>query len=142
MLLCKSSCLPFLEVVNTTFPGIKTMAVRIGTTLQEDVTNSFLMKADDQVSYVCQMINREPKMSRGYNAVGFSQGGLLMRGVAQRCPEPPIKSLITFGSPHQGIFGVPECRASVGSKTLCEMMRRLLSFGAYHPWVQGANMFY
>ena len=81
------------------------------------------------------------------------QGGLMMRGVAQRCPHPPMRclylklqeplrfwtmkmcvmalehtifmtlwshwrrfvcrNLITFGSPHQGVFGVPECEAEV-----------------------------
>ena len=59
-------------------------------------------------------------MSAGYNAVGISQGGLLIRnvvchhrqpqtrltiislfrGLVQRCPVP-VHNLITFGAPHQ-----------------------------------------
>ena len=37
----------------------------------------------------------------GYHAVGFSQGGLFIRGLAQRCPEPRIRSLVSIGGPQQ-----------------------------------------
>ena len=47
---------------------------------------------------------------------------------------------MTFGSPHQGVFGVPECQAWVGDPVLgpalCELVRRLLNMGAYIPWIQ------
>ena len=66
------------------------------------------------------------------NWVFATQGGLMMRGVVQRCPQPPMRfvqlttdkgpwhcfyplhrNLVTFGSPHQGVFGIPECEAEV-----------------------------
>ena len=50
------------------------------------------------------------------------------------------RNLVTFGSPHQGVFGVPECQAWVGDPVLgpalCELVRRLLNMGAYIPWIQ------
>ena len=102
-----------------------------------DTANSILMRANDQVAFACDVIANDPLLKDGYNALGISQGGLMMRGVAQRCPNPPMKTLATFGSPHQGVFGVPECEESVGSYELCELVRRLLSEGAYIPWIQG-----
>ena len=52
------------------------------------------------------------------------------------------RNLVTFGSPHQGVFGVPECQAWVGDPVLgpalCELVRRLLNMGAYIPWIQVA----
>ena len=33
----------------------------------------------------------DPKLANGYYGIGLSQGGLLIRGLAQRCPEVPIK---------------------------------------------------
>ena len=47
---------------------------------------------------------------------------------------------MTFGSPHQGVFGVPSCQAFIGDPVLgpalCELVRRLLNEGAYIPWIQ------
>ena len=28
------------------------------------------------------------------------------RAVAQRCPEPPMRNLISVGGQHQGVFGI------------------------------------
>ena len=50
------------------------------------------------------------------------------RGLAERCPVP-MKTLITFGSPHQGQFGVPDCRETTHSPLLCELVRQLISQG-------------
>ena len=91
-----------------------------------------------QVGHGCDVIRADARLRAGYHAVGLSQGGLLLRGVAQLCPapRPPMRSLVTLGSPHQGIFGIPEC---VSSEVFdeCTLMRNLLSEGAYLSWVQG-----
>ena len=34
------------------------------------------------------------------------------------------RTMVTFGSPHQGVFGVPECSETTGSQELCELVRR------------------
>jgi palmitoyl-protein thioesterase len=47
------------------------------------------------------MIANDPQLQNGYNAVGFSQGGQFLRAVAQRCPSPRMRSLITIGAQHQ-----------------------------------------
>merc|ERR1712215_329056 len=131
-----NSCTTPLNVVKEAAPDTYTLSVMIGDDLEMDTANSVLMRANDQVSYVCDLISGDPNLADGYNALGISQGGLMMRGVAQRCPNPPMRNFITFGSPHQGVFGVPECEATVGSYELCELVRRLLSEGAYIPWIQ------
>merc|ERR1719228_3178302 len=95
-------------------PDLYSVKVMIGDDLDMDKANSVLMRANDQVSYVCDMIAKDPKLAGGYNGVGLSQGGLLMRGLAQRCPNPPMRNFISFGAPHQGVFGVPECQGAVG----------------------------
>lgn len=93
-----------------------------------------------QVGHGCDVIRADARLRAGYHAVGLSQGGLLLRGVAQLCPapRPPMRSLVTLGSPHQGIFGIPEC---VSSEVFdeCTLMRNLLSEGAYLSWVQGLH---
>jgi len=41
----------------------------------QDTTNSFLMNVNDQVTEACHKISSDPKLHKGYNAIGFSQGG-------------------------------------------------------------------
>ena len=82
------------------------------------------------------MISSDPLLESGYNAVGLSQGGLLLRAVAQLCPEPRMKTLVTVGSPHQGIFGLPKCKDDDVFDE-CTVVRDFLSQGAYIQWIQG-----
>ena len=106
---------------------------------------------DEQVEWACQLVRADPLLAGGYTGIGYSQGGLLLRGLAQLCPEPPMLQLVTIGSPHQGIAGLPRCPGhtphmshppntfslSGSASVLCPWMRRILSAGAYLPWVQG-----
>jgi len=131
-----NSCNSPISVAREEIPDLYAVKVQIGDDLAMDEANSILMRANDQVSYVCDLIANDPRLANGYNGIGISQGGLMMRGVVQRCPQPPMRNLVTFGSPHQGVFGVPECEAEVGNALLCELVRQLISLGAYEPWIQ------
>lgn len=51
------------------------------------------------------------------------------RAVAQRCPNPPMKNLISLGGQHQGVYGLPNCL--VLKHQLCDYVRRLLNHAAY-----------
>merc|ERR1712083_112339 len=93
--------------------GVHVFNVAIGQPEIIDGINGVLMPCVDQIDWVCQKL-LDPLMADGYNAIGISQGGLLVRGLVQRCPLP-VKNLITFGSPHQGVFGIPDCAHVTGS---------------------------
>ncbi|XP_047993219.1 palmitoyl-protein thioesterase 1-like isoform X2 [Leguminivora glycinivorella] len=58
------------------------------------------------------------------------------RGMIQRCGHklPPIKSFISLGGQHQGVYGLPHCMA-VSHKT-CDYIRELLNYAAYQRWLQ------
>jgi palmitoyl-protein thioesterase len=94
------------------------------------------MSSVNQVEHVCNTIKSDPKLANGYYGIGLSQGGLLIRGLAQRCPEVPIKGLVTYGAPSNGIFGIPDCLETVDSYDLCELARQLLAAAAYDPELQ------
>lgn len=65
---------------------------------------SFFGKAADQVASAAEQIAALPELKDGYNAVGLSQGGQLLRALVQQYPEPRCKNLITLGSQHMGVF--------------------------------------
>jgi Palmitoyl protein thioesterase len=58
-----------------------------------------------QFERVCADILREPALSKGFNALGYSQGELMFRVLVQRCSEARVLNLITLGSPHAGVSG-------------------------------------
>jgi len=102
--------------------------------MEEDILNGFFKNVNDQIETACKIIREDEKLANGYNAVGFSQGGQFLRAVAQRCPNPPMRNLVSVGGQHQGVFGFPRCPINVTS--ICDQIRRLLNLGAYVKLVQ------
>jgi len=125
----------FKDYLEKTINGTTVLSLQIGDGFLSDMKNSYLMNTNDQVAEACAILaNHSSILSNGYNAIGFSQGGQFLRAVAQRCPNPPMKNLVSLGGQHQGIFGFPKCPGA--SNTLCECVRKMLDYGAYWSWIQ------
>ena len=115
-------------------PGVYVHSLMIGDNVVQDTENGFFMNINSQIELACQRIQEDPKLKDGYHAVGFSQGGLFFRGLAQRCPVPRIKNLVSIGGPQQGVYGLPNCLGE--NHVICDYVRRLLNYGAYIGWIQ------
>uniref|UniRef100_A0A0K0EZ11 Palmitoyl-protein thioesterase 1 n=1 Tax=Strongyloides venezuelensis TaxID=75913 RepID=A0A0K0EZ11_STRVS len=122
-----------INIIKKQLPGVYVHSLRFGSNIFSDTEQGFLANMNDLVEEACKMIKDDPYLRRGYNGLGFSQGGLFMRAVAQRCPDPPMKNLISIGGPQQGIFGFPYC---TGPRGLCKVVSTLLNMGAYIPFIQ------
>uniref|UniRef100_A0A671LDL4 Palmitoyl-protein thioesterase 1 n=2 Tax=Sinocyclocheilus anshuiensis TaxID=1608454 RepID=A0A671LDL4_9TELE len=114
--------------------GIYVLSLMIGKSVVQDTENSFFMDVNEQVSFVCDQLAQDPKLKGGYNAMGFSQGSQFLRAVVQRCPDPPMKNLISVGGQHQGVFGLPHCPGE--SSHICDWIRKMLNSGAYTDAIQ------
>ena len=51
-----------------------------GNNVMEDTEHGFLANMNEQVQKVCGQLKADPKLANGYNAIGFSQGGLFVFG--------------------------------------------------------------
>ncbi|MEJ1282476.1 palmitoyl-protein thioesterase 1 [Cricetulus griseus] len=122
------------KMVEKEIPGIYVLSLEIGKNMMEDVENSFFLNVNSQVMMVCQILEKDPKLQQGYNAIGFSQGGQFLRAVAQRCPSPRMINLISVGGQHQGVFGLPRCPGE--SSHVCDFIRKMINAGAYSKVVQ------
>lgn len=122
------------KLVEQQIPGIYVLSLEIGDSIVQDMENSFFLNVNKQVDIVCDQLAKDPNLQRGYNSMGFSQGGQFLRAVAQRCPSPPMKNLISFGGQHQGVFGFPRCPGE--SSHLCDWIRKVLNAGAYTKAIQ------
>lgn len=122
------------KMVEQEVSGIYVLSLMIGKSVFEDTENGFLMDVNKQVSFVCDQLAKDPKLKEGYNAMGFSQGSQFLRAVAQRCPDPPMRNLISVGGQHQGVYGLPRCPGE--SSHICDWIRKQLNSGAYTDAVQ------
>ncbi|XP_076157634.1 palmitoyl-protein thioesterase 1 [Alosa pseudoharengus] len=122
------------KMVEQEVPGIYVLSLMIGKSIIQDTENGFFMDVNEQVEFVCNKLAQDPKLKDGYNAMGFSQGGQFLRAVAQRCPSPPMKNLISVGGQQQGVYGLPRCPGETSH--LCDWIRKKLNSGAYTDLVQ------
>ncbi|XP_062265462.1 palmitoyl-protein thioesterase 1 [Platichthys flesus] len=122
------------KMVEEDIPGIYVISLMIGKNVVEDTENGFFMDVNKQVSMACSQLAQNPELKGGYNAMGFSQGAQFLRAVAQRCPSPPMKTLISVGGQHQGVYGLPRCPGE--SSHICDWIRKALNGGAYRDLVQ------
>ncbi|XP_051027357.1 palmitoyl-protein thioesterase 1 [Acomys russatus] len=122
------------KITEKEIPGIYVLSLKIGKNMMEEMENSFFLNVNLQISMACQILQRDPKLQQGYNAIGFSQGGQFLRAVAQRCPTPPMLSLISVGGQQQGVYGFPRCPGE--SSHICDFIRKTLNGAAYSKAVQ------
>ncbi|CEF62339.1 Palmitoyl-protein thioesterase 1 [Strongyloides ratti] len=123
------------SMIQKELPGTYVHSLMLGSNIATDTEHGFLGNMNDLVKEACEKIKKDSYLKDGYNALGFSQGGLFIRAIAQRCPYPKMKNLISIGGPQQGIFGFPYC---TGSTKLCRIVKYFLNYGAYVGLVQNS----
>lgn len=97
-----------------------------------DRSQSWFGNVNDQIDLVCDQLAKDPILSTApaIDAIGFSQGGQFLRGYIERCGKesPRIRSLVTFGSQHNGIAEFQKC--SGVTDFLCNSANALLRSSA------------
>ncbi|SGY97094.1 BQ5605_C035g11382 [Microbotryum silenes-dioicae] len=109
-----------------------------------DQRSTFFGNANDQIALVCEQLTQIPELvdtqlnpSGKVEAIGFSQGGQLLRGLVERCSELKFRSLITLGSQHMGISSLPPCPPGSSPFSTCHLFHlSLLKNGLYSSWAQ------
>ncbi|KAI8825926.1 palmitoyl protein thioesterase [Fimicolochytrium jonesii] len=115
-------------------PGVYVRSIMIGDNEEEDRRAGFFGVVKDHVERVCEELRADPNLRAGFNAIGFSQGGQFFRSYVERCNDPAVHNLLTFGSQHAGVSEWPGCKDE--HDATCTLARALLLKGAYLHWVQ------
>merc|ERR1719239_2101440 len=134
-----SCCNPFsmgsvVRLLEASIPDVYVLSLRIGNNVVEDTENGFFMDINEQIDLACSIVRNDTRLAGGFHGLGFSQGGLFLRGLVQRCTNITVRSLVSVGGPQQGVYGLPHCLGE--EHRLCDYMRRLLNYGAYTSWIQ------
>jgi len=121
--------------IEADFPGIHTLNVEIG----DGKDSSLLMDLNLQVEAFTKAVQADPLLANGFNLVAHSQGGLISRGFIERVNVPPVYNFITWSTPHQGVYGVPDFNA-LCPDTPCPWLNNifdaLLDGKGTEPWLQ------
>ncbi|KAI0301042.1 palmitoyl-protein thioesterase [Multifurca ochricompacta] len=128
-----SGILQFQSLIDKIHPGIFIHSVFIDPDQKEDQRAGFYGNVDDQVELVAQQLKDVRELSRGFDAIGFSQGGQFLRAYVERYNDPPIHNLITFGSQHMGVSDIPPCKPY---DLLCQLAKKAARAGVYSEWAQ------
>lgn len=123
------------ELLNDTIGNTTTYYIRLDESPSADRTATFWGNVTLQVQKVCDDLASHPILSRApaINALGFSQGGQFLRAYIERCNNPRVESLVTFGSQHNGISEFQEC---AGNDWLCQTWRGVLKGNAWGSFSQ------
>lgn len=116
-------------------PGTLVYLVKQGSDANADQRATFFGNLNDQVDQLCSDLAADPIISTApaVDALGFSQGGQFLRAYVERCNFPPVRSLVTFGSQHNGITEFNECSPT---NFLCKGAMALLRGNVWSSYVQ------
>jgi palmitoyl-protein thioesterase len=114
-------------LVDEVNPGTYTYMIAVGANAgSADRQASFFGNVTQQIDSVCDALAKDNilRTAPAVDALGFSQGGLFLRGYVERCNAPKVRSLVTFGSPHNGIAEFQKCASS--TDWICQGANALL----------------
>ncbi|CAH6720991.1 hypothetical protein CLIB1444_05S01178 [[Candida] jaroonii] len=97
------------EIIAQLHPEVSVYSIRLDDDPSKDQQDSLVGDINKQLETICTQIGENKDLSDGFDAIGYSQGGLLLRGLVERCSGAKIHNLITFGSPHMGVMDLPAC---------------------------------
>ncbi|CAM9392504.1 unnamed protein product [Phaeothamnion confervicola] len=88
---------------------------------------------DKQVDHFTELVKKEDALAGGFNAIGFSQGSLVIRAYVQRCNDPPVKRFMSMHGPMAGVATLPQCD---DGGSACKRVHFLVGVGVYSSFVQ------
>ncbi|KAK6203186.1 Alpha/Beta hydrolase protein [Scheffersomyces amazonensis] len=122
------------QILDVHYPGIYVFPISLGETPSDDQHKSFFGDANIELEDVCEQLRNNTILQDGFDAVGFSQGGLFLRALVERCSGLKVHNLITFGSPHNGVSELPLCEDP--SDWVCKTRNSLLKKQVWYDTVQ------
>lgn len=109
-----------VQSVTTMYPQKYSVAIPVG-----DGLASIIAPLDVQVAAFAQAVRRDPRLQGGFDAVGLSQGSLIVRGYVERFNDPPVRTFVSICGPMEG---VADCPRNPVYEAVCPVWR-------IDPWV-------
>ena len=125
------------DIFESTVPGLFVHSIYVKLDPKDDQAASIWGDAMTEVQVACEEIkNLNIDIEKGINVIGFSQGGLFVRSLAQTC-DVKIHNVISVGSPQNGFVDLPPCQ---NESYLCNKKRELIKGSFYTDYMQNNNI--
>jgi len=124
---------PLKRKISQELDGAYVLNVQIGANSLADILNGFFMNLDDSVDYFASVVQNDENLKNGFNAIGYSQGNLIIRGYIERYNNPAVQNWISMHGPLMGVAGLPECNMT---NLICQKIDSLLYKAAYTTFIQ------
>jgi len=98
----KYAMLPTKKYIQKYLPGVYVKSIKLG---KGKITS--LSNMHDQVKWLKQEMESDPRLQDGCIMIGHSQGGLVARYYIEKYNNPRVYIYISWGTPQGGIFGSP-----------------------------------
>ncbi|KAF2401645.1 palmitoyl-protein thioesterase [Trichodelitschia bisporula] len=123
------------ELIDSVHEGTLVYPIGLDPDPNSDRTASWFGNTTQQIAQVCAELAAHPILSTApaVDALGFSQGGIFLRAYVERCNFPPVRNLVTFGTPHNGIS---EFQACATTDWMCKGAMALLKMRTWSSFVQ------
>jgi len=121
-----------------THPGTHVEYIRAADSGPDDQRATFFGNITAQSELICAGLLANPNLTNAHgvvrvDALGFSQGGQFLRGLVERCAGLSVRSLVTYGSQHNGIAQFQRCGAW---DLVCKGAVALVGGNAWTDYVQ------
>jgi hypothetical protein len=100
-----------------------------------DTLATFLIDMNANIDNLNAAIAADPKLAGGFNAIGLSQGNLMIRGYMQRYNAPVVANHLSIHGPLAGVAGIPMC--ALPGNSFCQLISDVLGDLAYNSLMQG-----
>lgn len=118
-------------------PDLNIYSIYIDTDSDKDREASVFGNVMVQLTDVCDQVkNLDVDIEKGFNGIGFSQGGLFIRSLAQTC-NVTFHNIISVGSPQNGIADLPPCDPS---NWMCKKRNEYIKGKMYTKFMQENNI--
>ncbi|GBG25164.1 Palmitoyl-protein thioesterase 1 [Hondaea fermentalgiana] len=116
--------------------GVYSTCIGDGDNQPEDTTNGFFMNMNKQVEHFAAKVRADAKLSKGFSAIGLSQGTLVIRGYIERFNDPPVHGFLSINGPLAGTASLPRCNPEGWVGYLCKKATDLVGDAAYSALIQ------
>lgn len=127
------------ELAQKIHPHTHVEYIRVADSGSDDQRGTFFGNITAQSEEICEALRKNANLTGTetgkvrVDALGFSQGGQFLRGLVERCAVLDVRTLVTFGSQHNGIAQFQRCGTW---DLLCKGAVALVGGNAWTDYVQ------
>jgi len=93
----------FCNGISDAYPGTHVNCLNVA-----NAVSSITETLDTQLNEFVDEIKKDQELVNGFNAVGISQGNLLIRAYIERYNNPPVLTYVSMVGPHGGVGECPD----------------------------------